>query len=96
MSGDPRDIALAEQRSRIARKQFLATLGTVKTRLSPATIAQDAMENAKDSAKSVVRKHPLAVVGVASAIGLLLSRRLIGRRLARRRIEHATDDTSSR
>ncbi|WP_109806707.1 hypothetical protein [Sphingosinithalassobacter portus] len=96
MSEDARDVALAELRSRNAKQQFLATLDTVKTRLSPATIAQDAMGSAKDKARSMVRRHPLAIATAAGAIGLLLSRRLIGRRLARRKIEHATDDTSSR
>ncbi|QIG80470.1 hypothetical protein [Stakelama tenebrarum] len=90
------EIVLAEERSRNARQQFMATLGTVKNRLSPGTIAQDAMESAADGAKSLVRRRPLAVAAAAGALGLLLSRRLIRRKVAQRKIEHATGDDTSR
>jgi ElaB/YqjD/DUF883 family membrane-anchored ribosome-binding protein len=87
---DIADVVEAQASRQVARQRFLTTFDEVKTRLSPATIAQDAVESATDGAKTLVRKRPVAVAGTVAAIGLFFARGLIRRKLAERRAAHAT------
>lgn len=82
----------ARQRSDAARRQFLTTLDTMKTRVSPGALAQDAMDSATGSAAALarkgadtVRRHPVASAALAGALGLFFARRMIGRALVERR-----------
>lgn len=77
----PEHVAEAEARIRQARARMLGTLGEVQQRLSPSSLAQDAVESATQSVAAAVRKgteavrsRPLAVAGAAGAIGLVLAR----------------------
>lgn len=77
----PRDPDAARARARAARDKLMATLGTVQDRLKPRNIAQEAMENAKQSVTSIaregteaVRTRPWLAAAVTSGIGLVLAR----------------------
>jgi len=77
----PEHVAEAEARIKAARARMLGTLGEVQQRLSPSSLAQDAVESATQSVAAAVRKgtdavrsRPLAVAGAAGAIGLVLAR----------------------
>lgn len=77
----PEHVKQAEARIKEARAKMLGTLGEVQQRLSPSSLAQDAVESATASVAAAVRKgtdavrsRPLAVAGAAGAIGLVLAR----------------------
>lgn len=77
----PRDPDAARARARAARDKLMTTLGTVQERLKPRNIAQEAMENAKQSVTSIaregtqaVRTRPWLAAAVTSGIGLVLAR----------------------
>lgn len=77
----PEHVARAEARIKESRARLLGTLGEVQQRLSPSSLAQDAVDSATASVAAAVRKgtdavrsRPLAVAGAAGAIGLVLAR----------------------
>lgn len=77
----PRDPDAARARARAARDKLMTTVGTVQERLKPRNIAQEAMENAKQSVSTIaregteaVRQRPWLAAAVTSGIGLVLAR----------------------
>ncbi|WP_010544982.1 DUF3618 domain-containing protein [Sphingomonas elodea] len=77
----PRNADAARARARAARDRLMTTLGTVQERLKPRNIAQEAMENAKQSVTSIaregteaVRTRPWLAAALTSGIGLVLAR----------------------
>ncbi|PVX31049.1 DUF3618 domain-containing protein [Sphingomonas pokkalii] len=77
----PRDPDAARARARTARDKLMATVGTLQERLKPANLAQEAVENAKQSVTSIaregtqaVRQRPWLAAAVTSGIGLVLAR----------------------
>ena len=92
MTVDPR-LAAARARAVAARERLDASIDHAKARLSPRTLAADAVETAKDKAVAgidAVRERPAAAAAVAGAVGLFLARKpLLG--LLRRR--DATPET---
>jgi len=85
MKYTPEHVAQAEARIGEARERLLGTLGELQQRLRPSTLAQDAVESAAAGIATVarnganaVRKRPIAIAAVASAIGLFMARGAIG------------------
>jgi ElaB/YqjD/DUF883 family membrane-anchored ribosome-binding protein len=77
----PRDPDAARARARAARDKLMGTVGTIQERLKPRNIAQEAMENAKQSVSTIaregteaVRERPWLAAAVTSGIGLVLAR----------------------
>ncbi|MGN8000299.1 DUF3618 domain-containing protein [Sphingomonas sp. 22176] len=77
----PRDPDAARARARAARDKLMGTVGTIQERLKPRNIAQEAMENAKQSVTIIaregteaVRERPWLAAAVTSGIGLVLAR----------------------
>lgn len=77
----PRDPDAARARARAARDKLMTTVGTLQERLKPANLAQEAVENAKQSVTSIaregteaVRTRPWLAAAVTSGIGLVLAR----------------------
>lgn len=73
-------IAAARGEAEARRQELAATLETIKLRLAPATIAQDAWQGAKDkssevagTAVSAVKQRPGLAAGVAAGAALLLA-----------------------
>lgn len=96
MSGPP-DIGLAEQKVEAARAQLKRTIGEIQYRLSPATLAQNAMDSTVEGVTSVARKgaeavrtRPVATAAVTGALGLFLARGWIGDILGLGGKRHAT------
>jgi ElaB/YqjD/DUF883 family membrane-anchored ribosome-binding protein len=90
----PEHVALAEARIKASRARLLGTIGEVQQRLSPSSLAQDAVESATQSVAAAVRKgtdavrsRPLAVAGAAGAIGLVLARGWIADIFKRKKAE---------
>ena len=85
----------ARQEAEAAKAQFMDTVGAVRSRLTPASLANEARTIARNTATSaarngaeLVRQRPLAVVAVTVAgIGYLFRNRLLGamKSLARRK-----------
>ncbi len=76
-----RDPDAARARARAARDKLMGTVGTIQERLKPRNIAQEAMENARQSVSSIaregteaVRERPWLAAAVTSGIGLVLAR----------------------
>jgi ElaB/YqjD/DUF883 family membrane-anchored ribosome-binding protein len=81
VSVTPEDLTMAEARQHAARARLLMTLGEMQQRLSPAHLAQDAVESAAQGVASVARKgaeavrnRPLATAGIVATIGLVMAR----------------------
>lgn len=77
----PRDPDAARVRARAARDKLMGTVGALQQRLKPANLAQEAVENAKQSVTSIaregteaVRTRPWLAAAVTSGIGLVLAR----------------------
>ena len=77
----PRDPDAARARARAARDKLMATIGALQDRLKPANLAQEAVENARQSVTSIaregteaVRQRPWLAAAVTSGIGLVLAR----------------------
>lgn len=86
------DVELAEARAKAARERLATTINQLQYRLKPSTLAQGAIDNATESAKSIalkgaaeVRARPVAAAAVVGAIGLFLSRGWISRALTKRK-----------
>jgi ElaB/YqjD/DUF883 family membrane-anchored ribosome-binding protein len=98
----PEHVAEAEARIKQARARMLGTLGEVQQRLSPSSLAQDAVESATQSVAAAVRKgtdavrsRPLAVAGAAGAIGLVLARGWIADIFKRRKRDETAPPSKS-
>lgn len=95
----------AEAQREAAKAQFLATLEEAKQKLNPAHLAQNAVDNVKDSVVrntlETVRTKPGTVAAVAGAAILFLARKPLAR-LVRPADDHTTyaepagSDTSSK
>ena len=81
------DIAVlaADRNRKTARTRLLGTAGELRTRVSPASLTQDAVEGLRDGTVSIavksaetVRKRPLVTALVAGAVGLFLARKKLG------------------
>lgn len=99
MSENPHDVDAARARIAATRARLFGTLGQVQERLSPANLAQDAVETAAQGVATVARKgaeavrsRPLAAAGIAATIGLVMARGWIGDILAKR---HETRDPAT-
>lgn len=81
MKVGPTDILLAEARSLEARTRLSGTIGQLRQRLRPASLAQDAVDSATQGIASAIRRgaegvrdRPLATAAFAGAIGLVAAR----------------------
>ncbi len=86
MIGDEADLALARLRAELARKRLLGTLGDIRDRLNPRTLAEEAWESVRErggeaAAEMVrtVREKPGRSAAIAGAIALFMARRPIAR-----------------
>lgn len=73
----------AEARSRHARERLFATLGEVKAKLNPKTLAQDTMGNVANNVVrdtvETVRARPGAVAAAVGVAALFLTRKPLAR-----------------
>ena len=82
------EVATARFRSRVAKERFQATLAETRTRLSPKTLAQDALETAKQGTASAARnaavtarQRPLAMAAAAGVVAIFFARKPLLRAL---------------
>lgn len=78
------ELAAAKARALAARQRLMSTVAEVKLRLNPATIAANAVDDAKVRARDGLAQaadHPGAVAAVTGGVVLLLLRRPLLRRL---------------
>jgi len=82
MSDDEPSLAIAEQRSDAARRRLAATLVEIQGRLNPRALAREAAQELRETGEELaregldaVKRHPLTVAGVLTAVGLFLARR---------------------
>ena len=78
---DP-SVAVAEQHAATARHRLAATLVEIQARLNPKALAREAAQELREAGEELAReglatmkRHPLTVAGVVTAIGLFLARR---------------------
>lgn len=100
------DIEQARRNTAVARARMQSTLGALKYRLSPATIAADTKRKVLDTsgaigarASKVVNQHPVATTGAAGVAALILFRKpivKIAKWLSRRRKSHMVDPAPAR
>lgn len=88
MSADAADLARMKREALVARSRMNSTLGAVKQRLAPSTLAEQAREKMRlttsavtQKASAAVRSRPNTVAAVAAAAGLILFRKPVGRLL---------------
>ena len=81
MSNDEPSLAVAELRSELARQALAGTLVEIQARLNPRSLAREAVQELREAGEELARdgleaakRHPLTVVGVATAIILFLAR----------------------
>lgn len=82
LSGDR--LARAEQRSARARARLLASASTLKSRLTPRRLVQDAVHEARRTSEALAetgaetaKRHPVALVGLlAGLIGFMIRRKM--------------------
>jgi hypothetical protein len=91
-----RDVRIALAESRAARVRLFDTLDTIKARLSPSALAQDAVDGLKDgtvrlahAGVGAARERPQIVAMASALLGLIFARRLIARLFRRRKTESA-------
>lgn len=84
-ASDP--VAAARARADAARARLIASATATQARLAPARLAQDALDGVTERATAAAlrgaraaRRRPLAIAGVAAAIGLFAARGWFGRR----------------
>lgn len=73
---DPR-ITAAQARATAARARLTGTIETLKQRVSPQALAQDAADTIKDKGRNIANaaaERPVAVAAVAGGIVLVLAR----------------------
>lgn len=92
-------VAAARERADAARARLIASATATQARLAPSRLAQDALDGVTERATAAAlrgaraaRRRPLAIAGVAAAIGLFVARGWIGRR-RRRDTEADADET---
>ncbi len=75
-------LAVAEQRSARARQRLAGTLVEIQARLNPKALAREAAQELREAGQELaregletVKRHPLTMAGVATAVGLFLARR---------------------
>jgi hypothetical protein len=81
---DEPSLAIAEQRSAAARKRLAGTLVEIQSRLNPRALAREAAHELRETGEELaregleaVKRHPLTVAGVLTAVGLFAARRPI-------------------
>lgn len=82
MSDDEPSLAVAQARSDRARQRLAATLVELQARLNPKALAREAAHELREAGQELaregldtVKRHPLTIAGVATAVGLFLARR---------------------
>lgn len=83
---DAADIEQAKRNATVAKARVQTTVGALKQRLNPKTIAADAVENVKGKTGAVgevARKRPAAASAAAGVAALILLRKPLGK-IARR------------
>lgn len=82
MSDDEPSLAVAQARSDRARRRLAGTLVELQARLNPKALAREAAQELREAGEELaregletVKRHPLTVAGVATAVGLFLARR---------------------
>jgi hypothetical protein len=85
------ELAIAEANSAQARQQLATTVVALQSRLKPAALARDAIEELKevgsDMARSgieTVKRNPLPIVGVAALMTAFFARRPLARLFRRK------------
>lgn len=86
MTGRQRDVESAREQALAARARLTGTLAEIQQRLSPGSLAEDAIEHIRSGgirlasrAVSVAKARPLVTVGlVAAVIGWLFRHSIIG------------------
>lgn len=84
MSLAERELESAQTQSEDARKRLTGTMVDLQSRLSPKTLAKDAIDGLKEAGNTfaeagidTARNHPGKVAGAAAALGLVLLRKPI-------------------
>lgn len=82
MNDDEPSLAVAQARSDRARQRLAGTLVELQSRLNPKALAREAAQELREAGQELaregfetVRRHPLTIAGIATAIGLFLARR---------------------
>ena len=82
MSDDEPSLTVAEQRSARARKRLAGTLVEIQARLNPKALAREAVQELREAGEELARdgieaikRHPLTMAGVRTAIGMFVARR---------------------
>lgn len=78
MSDTPDGVALARERARIAKARLDESVGALRERIDPRTLAKHAAEDLREqgeAAVAVARRNPGIAVAAAAVAGLLLVRR---------------------
>lgn len=86
---DPANVVAARARAVAARSRLTSTVAQAKARLSPAALAESAIDDVKAKAidgLATAAKHPGKLAAIAGVIGLVLARKPIFRLFRR----HAT------
>ena len=90
MSDDEPSLAIAEQRSDAARRRLAGTLVEIQGRLNPRALAREAAQELRETGEELareglaaVKRHPLTLAGVLTAVGLFVARRPIRALIAR-------------
>lgn len=85
------ELAKAEANSADARRRLASTVVALQSRLKPAALARDAIEELKevggDMARSgieTVRRNPLPAVGIAALLTAFVARRPLARLFGRK------------
>jgi ElaB/YqjD/DUF883 family membrane-anchored ribosome-binding protein len=93
------ELTAARARARTARTDLQVTIREVQSRLRPANLAEEAIDNIRrkgeavaDDAAAAVRKRPVAAGAVAAGLGALIGVRLLRRR---RRTIHGDEHEQS-
>lgn len=102
MSGGRFDLERAKHDTEIARAQLADTIGEIANRFSPKVLLGQAWEEVRDmsglvaddavKAVKAVKDRPLALSGIAAAIGLFLARKPIASAFSRRRSKNGTGE----
>lgn len=84
MIGDEADLALARLRAQLARQRLLGTLGEIRDRLHPRTIAHDVWDTVRERGGDIaadvvdgVREKPGRAAAIAGLVALLMARKPI-------------------
>lgn len=96
MTDDELSLVAAEARSERARRRLAGTLVEIQARLNPKALAREAAQELREAGQELaregfetVKRHPLTIAGIATAVGLFLARRPL-----RSLVAHLPDETS--